>query len=159
MDEFICPHCKGLIQLEGEDEGDWCGCLPWDGEEKSLPNNGQIRCPGMSILDFVKDAVRAPSTNAVIKVAINEDVYNTVVETYGERGVVLAEADSGNFLTRKEWKDKYGTDGLALWAIKSLYHQDTGYGVKPVIVARRATGVVARPVGATRVPAQIGKGR
>jgi hypothetical protein len=163
MTEFNCPHCQGLVQLDEEvpeEEVEWLGCLPWTGEEKDLPNNGQIRCPGMTVLDFIHEVVRAPVSNAVIKVVIDEDVYNTVIGVYGQRGIVLAESDgSNNLLTRKEWKDKYGTDGLALWAIKSLYHQDTGYGVKPVKVAKQTTGVVARPVGAKKVPVKIGSGR
>jgi len=163
MAEITCPHCQGLLQLEEEvpeEEVEWLGCIPWTGEESALPNNGEIRCPGMNILDFVKEVVRAPVSNAVIKVVVNEDVYNTVVSVYGERGIVMCEADSGNLITRKEWKDKYGTDGIALWAIKSMYHQDTGYGVKPEIVAKPPTGgIIARPPGAGRIPVKIGKGR
>jgi hypothetical protein len=142
------------------EEIEWLECLPWNGEEKSLPLNGQIRAPGVVIQDFVKTVIKAPKSGAVIGVVIDEDVYNAIIATYGERGVVITESDSGNQLTRREWKDKYGTDGLALWAIRGLYLENTGPGVQVMRPAGTKFGVETKPVegaGQVRMKSKTGK--
>jgi hypothetical protein len=127
-------------------ETEFLECIPWDGEEKSLPVGGQIRAPGVVIQDLVKTVIKAPKSGAVIAIEIDEEVYNTIVKTYGERGIIITESDSGNQITRKEWKDKYGTDGLALWAIKALYLETTGPGVRPMRPAGTKFGVETKPI-------------
>jgi hypothetical protein len=144
LDE-TCPDC-GETPIEEGEESEWLECLPWDGEEKSLATGGQIRAPGMVVGDFIKTVVKAPKSGAVIAVLIDEDIYSTVIATYGERGVVMAEPDSGNLFTRKEWKDKHGTDGLALWAIRYLYLENAGPGVQPKRPKGTKFGVEAKPI-------------
>ncbi len=142
------------------EEIDWLQCIAWDGEEKSLPTGGQIRAPGVVIQDFVKTIIKAPKSGAVIGVVIDEDVYNAIVSTYGERGVVITESDSGNQLTRREWTDKYGTDGLALWAIRSLYLENIGPGVQVTRPVGTKFGVETKTVegaGQVRMKSKTGK--
>jgi hypothetical protein len=142
--EETCPGCGNPI---GEiEETEWLECVPWDGEEKSLPLGGEIRPPGMVIQDFVKTVVKAPKSGAVIAVLIDEEVYNTVVATYGERGIVISEPETANKLTRHEWKAKYSTDGLALWAIRDLYLDNIGPGVQPKRPKGTKFGVETKPV-------------
>lgn len=114
---------------------EWLGCLPWDGEEKSLPTGGQIRNPNLGILDFVEEyvvlkdgkiiKVKDPKVGKLINVEIYEELFDELVKVYGKRAVVISRSDPPKdpnepfMLTRWEWRDKYKTDGLKLWAIRA----------------------------------------
>jgi hypothetical protein len=93
-------------------------CVPWDGEESSLPNGGDIKAPDVFIWDLVKEW-KTTGTGKVIGAIMDEVSIKTIIETYGARGILIAESVGNNLLTRSEWKDNYGTDGFVLWAICS----------------------------------------
>jgi len=123
----------------------WLPCLPWTGEERDLPLGGISKIPGFDpvmlvnrweVLDaeseagsrLVKAAELKPK-DLIIGARINERSVLELVSTYGPRFIVLAEADPGleiegaKKLTREEWHAKYGTDGLALWALRNKRFQ------------------------------------
>jgi hypothetical protein len=102
-----------------DEEIDWNACPAWDGEEKSLPAGGQIRAGTAKISTLLKEYIKAPD-GAVIGAVVNEDVYNQLVETFGERAIVLTDPSNGNLLTRREWKEQFGTDGLKLWLVMDV---------------------------------------
>jgi hypothetical protein len=108
------------------EEIEWLECLPLNGEEKSLPTGGQIRAPGVVIQDFVKTIIKAPKSGAVIGV-IDEDVYNAIVATYGERGshhIVLTAAtslpDKSGRISTALMALHYGLSGVSTWRTLDL---------------------------------------
>ena len=119
----------------------WLPCVPWTGEERDLPRGGYSKIPGFDpvklvnrweVLDaeaeegsrMVKAAELKPG-DLIIGAKMNEKSIKRLVATYGPRFVVLEEADPGlesagyRKLTCEQWHTKYGTDGLALWAIRN----------------------------------------
>lgn len=102
-------------------EHPWLGCVPWEGEEKALPLGGQIRAPGVTIEDLVKEYIKTKS-GKIMGAIIDEDEFDKLVATWGDRAVVISQSDDiKKGLDRWEWKEKYGTDGLELWAIKKAF--------------------------------------
>lgn len=116
---------------------DFLECIPWDGEEASLPLGEQTRIPNFRAIDLVRrwevldveeDAgfreVRTSElkpTDKIIGAKINENAFNKVVETYGKRFFVAARADAvGKLLDRWQWKEAYGSDVLELEALKQV---------------------------------------
>jgi len=125
------------------DETDWMDCLPWDGEEKSLPTGGRIVVPGLQVSAFARQVVvlrgdelqtvhrkELKPDDVIMDVIVDENMYKTVIKTYGDRGITIAQSTGGGLLTRKEWKDQYGTDGLKLWILRDLRMKQTGGGVR-----------------------------
>lgn len=126
-----------------EDVNEWLECLPWDGDEKSLPVGGRIAIPGLPVSAFAKTVVvlrgdelitvsrkETKPDDVIMDVVVDENMYDTVVRTYGERGITIAPPTGSGSLTRREWKDQYGTDGLKLWILRDLRMKQTGGGVR-----------------------------
>jgi hypothetical protein len=116
---------------------DWNECLPWDGEENSLPVGEQIRIPNFRAVDLVRrwevldvesdSGFRLVTTcelkpeDRIIGCQINENSFAKIVETYGRRFFVAAKADpKGRLLDRWEWKEAFGSDVLELEALKQI---------------------------------------
>lgn len=121
----------------------WLECLPWNGDEKTLPLGGRIAVPNLKVTSFVKNYVvvrddemvtvgkkEIKKGDAVIDAIMDDDLYNRIIETYGERAVTIAKSgavDKG--LTRVEWKSQFNTDGLKLWALRDARMKVSGGGV------------------------------
>lgn len=118
-------------------EENWLECVPWDGEEKSLPVGEQTRVPNFRAIDLVRrwevlDIENEETGIRVIKkeekkhddiivgAQINEAAFDKLVKTYGKRFFVAKATGDNAFLDRWEWKEKYGTDVLELEAIKQM---------------------------------------
>lgn len=121
---------------------EWLECIPWDGMEKSLPLGGKLKVPGLTpeklvraweVLDAeadegtrkVKTADLKPD-DIIIGAEMSKPALARLAASYGDF-VQIKEAN-GVLLSWQEWQAKYGTDGLALWAIrdrrlgKSTFH-------------------------------------
>lgn len=125
-----------------DEDGNWLECLPWEGQEKSLPLGYTVMVPGLDPMKFIKrvevlDAEEdagfrevKPSElkkdDIIIGAVINENSTKKVADTYGGDWIRLKDANSGASYNRMEWRDKFGTDGLELLAIKSLRAQQSG---------------------------------
>jgi len=125
---------------------DWEMCIPWDGDERSLPLGAEIRIPDLTadklvqrwkVLDAESDeGVREISTSElgrdhiVIGARMNERLIQHLMQTYGPRAILLIEPDKKQKLTRYEWRDKFGTDGLKLMAIRTIRQRLSGGGVR-----------------------------
>jgi hypothetical protein len=131
------------------DEINWNECVPWDGEEASLPLGEQTRIPDFRAIDLVRrwevlaaeeDAgfkvvktAELKSGDKIIGAQINENSVNAIVRTYGKRFFVAARADAvGKLLDRWEWKAAFGSDVIELEALKQIRQG----GKKPVKVGR-----------------------
>ena len=122
---------------------EWLECIPWDGMEKSLPLGGKLKVPGLTpeklvrawvVLDAeaeegfrqVKTADLKPD-DIIIGAEMSKPALARLAASYGPDFVQIKEAN-GVLLSWQEWQAKYGTDGLALWAIrdrrlgKSTFH-------------------------------------
>jgi hypothetical protein len=125
---------------------DWEMCIPWDGDEKSLPLGAEIRIPGLTadrlvqrwkVLDAESEEGfreifpgELRKEHIVIGAKMNENLIQRLIQTYGPRAFLLIEPDKKQKLTRYEWREKFGTDGLELMAIKSIRRQLQGGGVR-----------------------------
>jgi hypothetical protein len=123
-------------------DGNWLECLPWDGQEKSLPLGYTTMVPGLGVSKFIKrvevlDAEEdagyreiKPSElkpdDIIVGAVINENSTKKVADTYGGDWIRLKEANSGKSLNRLQWQEKFGTDGLELLAIKELRGKQAG---------------------------------
>ena len=112
---------------------EWLECVPWDGMEKSLPLGGKLKVPGLTpeklvrawvVLDAeaeegcrqVKTADLKPD-DIIIGAEMSKPALARLAASYGPDFVQIKEAN-GVLLSWQEWQAKYGTDGLALWAIR-----------------------------------------
>lgn len=115
----------------------WLGCLPWDGEERSLPAGEYTKVPGFQAASLVKRwkvlDVESDEGYRVVKRAelkhgdiiigaiMNENSIQAVAATYGKRFIVFTPADRPNVkLDRGQWRDEFGTDALELEALKQI---------------------------------------
>jgi hypothetical protein len=115
-------------------EKEWLECLPWDQSEKSLPLGGKLLVPGLSPEKLVKawevldaeseegsrkvKAVDLKPEDIIIGCEMNRAALARLATSYGPGFVQIKQAD-GSLLSWQEWQAKYGTDGLALWAIRN----------------------------------------
>ena len=113
---------------------EWLECIPWDGLEASLPLGGKLKVPGLTPERFVKawivlDAAsdegsrevptyQLSSDDIIIGCVMNQKSLAKVAASYGPDFVQIKEAN-GKLLSWQEWQSKYGTDGLALWAVRN----------------------------------------
>lgn len=114
---------------------EWLECVPWDGKEASLPVGGQLPVPGLTpeklvkrweVLDaesdegsrFVKAAELKP-TDIIIGAEMNKKSLERLYNTYGPGFVTIKRATGGPGITWEQWFKEFGTDGLALWAIRN----------------------------------------
>lgn len=122
--------------MSGNEEINWLECLPWDGDEKSLPLGGEIRAAGLTperlvyrwiVADpeseegsrLIPPSAQIGSSDVIIGAVMNEKLIATLVSMYGERFALITDPSTGKKLTRREWYEKYGTDGLALLAVRN----------------------------------------
>lgn len=133
------------------DDINWLECLPWDGDERTLPLGGEIRVPGITIDKLVKMwAVIDPESDegvknvrpsqlgrddVVIGAIMNESLITRIAGIYGERFVLIIDPATKQKLTRREWYEKHGTDGLALWAVRNAR-----MGNRPAFALGRVSG-------------------
>lgn len=126
--------------------GEWEMCIPWDGDERSLPLGAEIRVPDLTadrlvqrwrVLDTEGDGGTREippgelrRDHVVIGARMNEILIQSIMQTYGPRALLLIEPDRRQKLTRQEWRDRFGTDGLELLAIKAIRHRLSGGGVR-----------------------------
>ena len=113
---------------------EWLECLPWDGLEASLPLGGKLKVPGLTPEKLVKawEVLDAEAEEGIRKVKaadlkigdiiigaeMNKASLARLAASYGPDFVQIKEAN-GKLLSWVEWQAKYGTDGLALWAIRN----------------------------------------
>lgn len=117
--------------------GEFDQCVPWDGEEASLPVGEQTKIPNFRAVDLVRrwevldveeDAgfrtvrrAELTANDTIIGCQINENSVAKIVETYGKRFFVAARASgTHSLLDRWEWKAAYGSDVLELEALKQI---------------------------------------
>lgn len=125
---------------------DWLECIPWNGDEKTLPSGYESRVPGLKpsqlvraykVLDvesdegykLVKPSELKPDM-VILGAKLHEGVIKNIMQSYGERAILIQEPSGGKKLTRWEWRDKFGTDGLELLAIRDARMKLTGGGIK-----------------------------
>lgn len=130
----------------GLNEDDWLQCIPWDGEEKSLPVGEQTRIPDFQAADLVRrwkildveedegyrEVKRGELTpkDKIIGAVINEKAVAAVAVTYGPRFFVARVAGGDKMMDRGEWREAFGSDVLALQALKQIRQQISGGGSK-----------------------------
>jgi hypothetical protein len=129
--------------------GNWLECLPWNGQEASLPAGGNVQIPGLSfrklvyrvqLLDaeseegyrWVKQAEITPE-DLIIGTKLNENSIKAIEQNYGPDWIRIADPNGGKQMSRQAWRDKFGTDGLNLLAIRDLRYGKpvTSVGQKP----------------------------
>jgi hypothetical protein len=123
-------------------DGNWLECLPWTGQEASLPLGYTVMIPGLDPSQFIKrvevlDAEEDEGfrsikkselkpTDTIVGVELNEKSIKKIVDTYGGDWLRVKGANAGENYNRLEWYNKYGTDAIELLAIKSLRGAQTG---------------------------------
>lgn len=68
------------------------------------------------------------SDDTIIGVVLNPNTFAAMQSTWGENFYKIKDANN-NEMTLAEWKAKYGTDGLALVAIRNKRKEQMGEGV------------------------------
>ena len=153
------PCCGDVSSTEGADY--LGGCIPFEGEERINPDGCQIRSPGITILDLVRNFVvlrggeiltcrpaEIQPDEKILAVEPNEAAIKIVNQTYEGRGVLIADYQ-GKLKTYDEWPA-----GFARWTVQAVR---AGSGVqvhKPA--GRVARGVQTIPRAGGRQPVQLG---
>lgn len=122
--------------------GQWLECLPWEGQEASLPLGSTVSVPGLDPMKFIyrvkvldaeeEDGYRMVKKSelkpddVIIGAWLNEKSVAEVEKTYGKDWLRIIESNGGGKLNRYQWRDKYGTDGLELLAIRNLRAAQNG---------------------------------
>ena len=159
------PREAQQVNEQGEDAGNWLECLPWDGQEASLPAGGNVTVPGLQfrklvyrveVLDaeveegsrFIPQSELSPD-DVIIGAKLNENSIKRIEANYGPDWIRIADPNGGRQVNRMQWREKHGTDGLALLAIRDLrYGQPvTSVGAKPTQGQQKAqpTPAPAKP--------------
>lgn len=123
-------------------DGNWLECIPWTGQEAQLPLGYTIVIPGMTlsqliyrveVLDAEEEAgykvvkkSEVKPGDIVIGVELNENSIKKVVDTYGGDWIRIKDANAGKDYNRMTWRDKFGSDGMELCAIKDLRSKQKG---------------------------------
>ena len=138
----------GLIQEQGTswieddssaDESDEMlpgGICHYDGPEADLPLGGYSKIPGWgperaarkwlvasleTDLGYIeKKTTELPQDDIIVGVELNQGLLAALVNTYGPRFYLIKEANGGPLMTRQEWRQLFGTDGMALVAIRNM---------------------------------------
>jgi hypothetical protein len=113
---------------------EWLECLPWNGQEASLPLGGQFKVPGLTPEKLVKKwevldaeseegsrkvkAANLKEDDIIIGCEMNKASLARLAASYGPDFVMLKKAN-GPLVSWQTWYDEFGTDGLALWAIRN----------------------------------------
>jgi hypothetical protein len=140
-----CDNCDNAPDVWGWDEASWLQCVPWDGEEKSLPVGEQTRIPNFRAVDLVRrwevldveedEGYRVVKRSeiqpgdTVIGAQINEKSVAKIAATYGPRFFVAKATGVDKLMDRGEWRAAFGTDVLVLQALKEVRQSVAGGGV------------------------------
>jgi hypothetical protein len=108
---------------------EWLACLEYSGRGATDPIGGSLP-EGWGIIDLVlsvkvkrgKKIIEASEPkpgDLIIKAIMDED---TIQELYDQdpRAILLGQASGRADLTRLEWYEKFGRDGLRTWATSAL---------------------------------------
>ena len=112
------------------------GICHYSGPGSDLPVGGYSHIPGWGperaakcwlIADpETEEGTRQKKTSAlaaddiIIGVELHPGVISAMIETYGPGFYKLREANGGPLLTAGQWREQFGTDGLALVAIRNM---------------------------------------
>lgn len=116
--------------------GNWLPCLPWEGQEKSLPAGGNVTIPGLQfrklvyrvqLLDAeVEEGVRwvkqseITAADLIIGAKLNENSIKAIERSYGSDWIRITNPNGGKQMSRADWRTEFQTDGLELLAIRDL---------------------------------------
>lgn len=112
---------------------EWLECIPWDGDEAKLPLGGKLPVPGLTPDKLVKrwevldaeaeegsrkvKAAEIKPDDIIIGAEMNKAALGRLAASYGPDCIKIKKAD-GPLVTWTQWQQEFGTDGLALWAIR-----------------------------------------
>lgn len=111
-------------------------CIKWDGQERTLPLGYSTQIPGLAprhfanvygVLDLkeddgIRDVFRdmLQPGDIIVEAQINEAAIAAIEKAYGKDWIWFKRPDSGDKITRDEWKKEYLTDPLELEALKDM---------------------------------------
>ncbi|HPM26314.1 MAG TPA: hypothetical protein PLD96_03155 [Methanothrix sp.] len=129
-------------EAEGLDEMLPGGLCHYDGPEADLPVGGYSKLPGWgpekaarrwlvaspeTELGYIEKKTRELSPDDfIIGVELHEGILGIYAETYGPKFYLIRGANGGPLMTRQEWQQQFGTDGLALVAIRNKRQELAG---------------------------------
>jgi hypothetical protein len=104
------------------DEENYIECPAFEGMEKYQPRGCNFAIEGMVAEDFVLEGSikKLKASGVIMDCAIDEEVYQQIVATYGLNFMQLGHPTGGKNMTRPEWKAEYGSDGLKLYVLAKL---------------------------------------
>lgn len=129
-------------EVEGYDESQPGGICHYDGPEAALPVGGYSYMSGwgpeLAAKLWIVASAEAESgmaekrtkdlstTDFIIGVELNTALLAEISKTYGPKFYLLREANGGPLMTATEWTSQFGTDGLALVAIRNMRQRLAG---------------------------------
>lgn len=126
----------------------WLGCIKWDGHEKTLPLGAIHHIPGLKLYNLAnvygvvdsseddgvrevfRDLLTSEDAPGLIEAHINESSVAAIENSYGADWILFTDPSNGENLTREEWREKFGTDAMALVAIDRMRKRLGQKGVK-----------------------------
>jgi hypothetical protein len=125
-------------------EGDnWLECIPWTGQEASLPAGFTSTKRDFDIMKIVKKVQIADlesdeemkwvkvselkKGDDILDVEIAEKILKKYYQTFGKDFIRFKGANGGKNYNRIEWRTQFGTDVVKLMAVRRLIDQ---YGMK-----------------------------
>lgn len=134
-DQLINRDANGYPLETGEDgKENWLECIPWTGQEASLPLGYTATKKDFDIMKVVKRIQIAdlesdeemrwikPSElkkgDDVLDVEIAEKVVKKYYDTFGKDWIRFKGANGGKNYNRLEWRDQFGTDVMKLMAVR-----------------------------------------
>jgi hypothetical protein len=127
-----------------DESGDgWLECVPWTGQEASLPLGFTSTKRDFDIMKVVKKVQIADlesdeemkwvkvselkKGDDILDVEIAEKILKKYYQTFGKDFIRFKGANGGRNYNRLEWRTQFGTDVVKLMAVRRLIDQ---YGMK-----------------------------
>lgn len=137
--------------LESED-----GICKFTGPESRQPTRIMLASPGISLLSLIQsllvidpeeDAIQEIKwkpgdeiPDGVLGAKLKLSVVKFLQDTYGDDAILLAAPNHDAWMTLSEWREEFGTDGLAMIIQMRLFWSQHGGGVvagKPAKVFKK----------------------
>lgn len=124
-DERGTDSCPDELTEEQIEQNPYLHCIAWSGREEDLPRGSKLP-RGVTARYLAKDW----DVEDVLDLEVDEAKVAKVESRYGDRAIEIGLAGTNKSVSRREWADKYKTDGLLLYLIREKLRELYGGGVQ-----------------------------
>ncbi len=160
-DMTTCESLDGLCDYVGPADdlpvGGYCKIPFWDPSKAAF--RWKVQDAEEEVGWKLVKASELTAESMIIGVVMNQNTIAEIVAQYGENFIQIRDANGGPFMIPKDWKAKFGTDGVALLALRNKRLELQGPGVNAHPYQPLHYGVVAyKPLGSGTVKIYLNNG-